>query len=174
MKLTLINESGQGNINPDLCWFGHHADMVLAGPDAANNRGAFRSEHEIETAVIICLMTDVAVDESELRDGDENRGWPGDGFDLVGYERPLGSKLWLLRRSVVDEERVPRLAERYAAEALETLIEQGVCVRIEVSARGIPAENRLELSVALFGRDGIAIYQQRFSLLWQQVTHVSG
>jgi phage gp46-like protein len=173
MKITVINEHGQGHVNPDLCWQGSFADLVLAGPEAANNRGAFVAEQEIRTAVIICLMTDIAVDESELRDGDTQRGWPGDGFDLQGMERSLGSKLWLLRRSTVDAEQVPLLAEQYAKQALDTLIEQGVCVRVDAEARAVPAENRLELGVSLFGREGARVFQDKFSILWEQVDNVS-
>lgn len=173
MKITVLNEQGQGHINPDLCWNGIFADLEVAGDGAVNGRGAFVADNEIATAVIICLMTDVGVDETEIREGDTQRGWPGDGFDLQGQEVPLGSKLWLLRRSVVDNDRVPRLAERYAEEALQTLIEQGVCVRVEVQAIGIPLQNRLELDVSLYGRSGTQTFHEKFEILWEQVNSVS-
>ncbi len=33
-------------------------------------------------------MTEIRVDDSELPDGVDNRGWVGDGFDLAKARRP--------------------------------------------------------------------------------------
>lgn len=167
MKIVLLNEGEESTFTPDICWDGQSGDIQLAGLTSQNNRGGFVSENSIATAVIICLQTDIRVDETELLDGDVNRGWPGDAFDLQGEETALGSKLWLLRRRAIDDVDVPRLAEQYAEQALQTLITQGVCVRVEVSAKGSPVRNRLDLDVALYGRSGTQVFFEKFGVLWE-------
>ena len=173
MKIIPLSEVGEAAVIPDIIWNGRFGDIEPAGLDAQRNRGGFVSDNAIASAVIICLMTDIRVDETELRDGDINRGWPGDVFDMQGDEVPLGSKLWLLRRSTVDDVKTPRLAEQYAREALDTLIVQGVCVRVEVEAKGYPLRNRLDLEIRLYGRDGSQIFFEKYGVLWEQLKSVS-
>ena len=83
-------------------------------------------------------------------------------------ESPLGSKLWLLRRSALDEDIELRAAD-YAREALQPLLDQGVAVRADVTATASRANNRLDLDIGLYGRDGVVLYQKRFAVLWDQV-----
>ena len=113
-------------------------------------------------------MTDARADPTELRDGDVNRGWPGDGFDLEPGETPLGSKLWLLRRRALTPD-VEMLAADYAREALQTLVDQHAFVRFDVRATADRAGNRLELDVAGYGRDGARTYDRKFAVLWDQL-----
>jgi phage gp46-like protein len=143
-------------------------DLALTSFLTGDNPGDFACGQGLRTQVIICLLTDARVEASELRDGDENRGWIGDTYDLVGNEKPIGSKLWLLRRSSLYDG-IELDAARYAREALQTLIDQGAAARAETSAVVDRARNRLELSVALYGRDGSRTYQEKFALLWRQI-----
>ncbi len=168
MTIRIIPLSGETStqLAPDLVWNGVTGDLAISG-------SGLRSEQQIATAVLICLMTDIRVDADELRDGDINKGWPGDGFDLRGGETALGSRLWLLRRRTVDDSETPRLAEDHARDALQTLIDQGVCVRVEAVATADPARNRLDLAIALYGRSGAEIFNQRFGVLWEQLNGVS-
>lgn len=167
IRIVPLGGAAAPQLAPDLVWNG------LAGDLALGLNGGLRSSQQIATAVLICLMTDVRVEPAELRDGDTNKGWPGDGFDLRDNEVPLGSRLWLLRRSAVGDFAAPRLAEDYARAALQTLVDQGVCARVEVSAAADPARNRLDLSVELFGRDGGRVFNSRFGVLWDQLHGVS-
>ena len=173
MRIIPLAPEAEPSLAPDLAWNGRVGDIAPAGLDEHGNRGGLRARQQIATAVLICLMTDRRVDPSELREGDENRGWPGDGFDLAGGETALGSKLWLLARRAVDDVTVPRLAEDYAIEALQTLIDQGVCARVEATAVADPERNRLDLDISLYGRVGAAIFQQRFAVLWGQLDGIS-
>lgn len=167
MRILPIVEASEPLLLPDLVWDGTAGDLAI---DLAHSD--FSCAAAIETAVIICLMTDRRVEPSELPEGEPNRGWPGDAFDLKPGEMPLGSKLWLLRRRALtgpDGASIEILAADYAREALQPLLTQGVAVRAEVSARRDETRNRLDLDVALFGRDGTQIYQRRFEDLWRQI-----
>lgn len=143
------------------------ADLVLNGLDHDDAPGDFRCETGLRTQVIICLLTDARADASELRTGDDNKGWIGDSFDLEGAERPIGSKLWLLRRSALYDG-IEVKAELYARLALQTLIDQGACVRVEVIATADRTRNMLVLDIALYGRSGTQVFIEKFELLWRQ------
>lgn len=163
MRVIPLPAETEPLLTPDLVWTGVSADLAI---DTA--RGDLACAAALETAVVICLQTDRRVDPSELPDGQPNRGWPGDAFDLQPGDVPLGSKLWLLRRRALTEG-IELEAEDHAREALQSLIDQGACVRVDVRAVRVPERARLDLDVALYGRDGAAIYQQRFGVLWDQI-----
>jgi phage gp46-like protein len=157
------------------------ADWSLAGPGAPLNSGGLAAERALETAVVLALFTDRrAPPEAQtatggpgglpprLDDGDP-RGWWGDGIDLRADdgETDLGSHLWLLERSPLTY-RTARAAEIYAREALDPLLRQQAVARIELSAAAVEAEGRLELTVALYGRDGSHTFDRRFDIYWRQ------
>lgn len=166
MRVVPIGQNAEPILTPDLIWDGSIGDLVID-----QDRNDLRAARAIETAVLICLQTDRRVDPSELPSGETNRGWPGDAFDLQPGEGPLGSKLWLLRRRAVSDD-LEMLASDYAREAMQTLIDQGVAARVDVSATADPSRNRLDLDIALYGRDGATVFQQRFSVLWDQLNGV--
>lgn len=152
------------------------ADWLLAEPDEVQNAGGLRAKAAIETAVVLALFTDKRIEPDHplffLADGDR-RGYFGDGIDVRAdlNETALGSHLWLLERAplTIRGLSAARWAEQFANEALATLIAQGVCVRIDVAATANELQSRLELTVALYGRDGNRIYDRNFDVLWNQV-----
>lgn len=170
MRIIPLAAETEPNLAPDLVWDGLMADLAIAEPGEL--RGGLRAKATLETAVLICLMTDARAEPAELRDGDINRGWPGDSFDLADGEAAIGSKLWLLRRSTVDAVETPRRAEDYARAALQPLIDQGAVARIDVSAEGDPARNRLTLAVTLTDRDGETLVASRYAVLWDQLNGI--
>jgi phage gp46-like protein len=170
MRIIPLTADAEPNLAPDLVWDGLMGDLALAGPDGL--RGGLRARATLETAVLICLMTDARAETAELRDGDVNRGWPGDSFDLAEGEAPIGSKLWLLRRSTVDAVETPRRAEDYARAALQPLIDQDAVARVDVAAEGDPARNRLTLAVTLTDRDGVTLVATRYAVLWDQLNGI--
>ncbi|MBS9720168.1 phage GP46 family protein [Tianweitania sp. BSSL-BM11] len=163
MRVIPLDKAAEPILAPDLAWNGLTGDLAI---DVAS--GDLRSANAIATAVLICLQTDRRVDISELPAGETNRGWPGDAFDLQPGDTPLGSKLWLLRRRALSED-IDIEAEDYAREAIQPLIDQGLAVRQEVSVERLPLQNRLIVSVALYGRDGNRIYQDQFAVFWDQL-----
>jgi phage gp46-like protein len=156
---------------PDLGWDGIVGDLILNRPDHPDAPGDFRAEQGLATQVLIQLMTDRRVEESELRDGEENRGWFGDSFDQMDGEGPIGSRWWLLRRRSLYEG-IEIDAQDYAIEALQPLIDQGAVSRIEAVATANRPASRLDCLVSLYGRDGSRIYQRKFENLWRQIDGV--
>ena len=154
-------------LSPDIVFDGEAGDFAPAEADETGNAQGLRSKAALETAVIIQLMTDRRVAPDELRDGDVNRGWQGDSYDLAPGETELGSRLWLLRRRTVDEIDVPRLAETYALEALAVLVAQGAAAKVTAKATADPARGRLDLAVGLHRQDGSLITAPKFAILWE-------
>ncbi|MEP9397938.1 phage GP46 family protein [Mesorhizobium sp. KR2-14] len=156
MRIVPITGEREPSLAPDLVWDGIMGDLASAGRGEIANRGGLRARSALETAVLICLMSDARADPEELRADDVNRGWPGDSFDVdrAAGEVPLGSKLWLLLRRALDDEAVPRLAEGYAREALQPLIDQGAAASVTVKATADQARNRLDIAVTLTDRSG--------------------
>lgn len=163
MRVVPLASAAEPILTPDLMWNGTTGDIVID-----YGRGDLQCRNAIQTAVLICLMTDARVDPSELPDGESNRGWPGDAFDMQPGEVPLGSKLWLLRRRALTED-IDLEAQDYARAALQTLIDQSVVARVDVEAVRSPERARLDLDIALYGRDGAVVFKQRFAVLWDQI-----
>ncbi len=171
LRIIPLDEADEIYRSPDLGWDGLLGDLLLNSITHPTAPGDFRAEQGLATQVLILLMTDRRVEESELRDGEQNRGWLGDSFDRLDGEDVLGSRLWLLRRrSIYDGIEVD--AEDYAREALQPLITQGAVARVDAIATAKRAENRLDLDIALYGRDGETVLNQKFGLLWRQVDGV--
>ena len=144
-------------------------DLAPAEPDETGNRGGLRARAALETAVLICLMSDERADPDELRDGDINRGWPGDSFDMAAGEAPIGSKLWLLRRRAIDADRLPALAEAYAVDACQVLVGQGAVAHVAAGATVAPERNRIEITVTLTDRFGASLVAPNFAVLWDEL-----
>lgn len=163
MRVIPLTAAAEPLLAPDLLWSGTTGDLVLD-----LERQDLRSRSAIATAVLICLQTDRRVDASELPDGETNRGWPGDAFDRLPGDVPLGSRLWLLRRRALTDD-IELLAEDYARDALQPLLDQRLAVRADVVVTSRRETNRLEIAVSLFGREGNQLYHERFAVLWDQI-----
>lgn len=150
---------------------GGYGDWILSGPDdQVEAAGGLRSETSLHTATLICLFSDRRLPDGYDNPNDDGarRGWWGDSVKVPGEPAgEFGSLLWTLERSRLDR-RVVKLAEDYAREALETLIEQGAVARTEVSAAGDESSGCLTLSVKHFSQSGSELYAQHFQVLWRQ------
>lgn len=160
---------------PDIVWDGRCGDYRRVGAEEPSNPFGLQSRQQLATAVLICLQTDRAVEPEALREGDEQKGWAGDIFDIHAEngERPLGSRLWQLRRAVLDPVETPRFAEFACREALQTLIEKGAAARIDFSSQVLMDQNRFEFTIGLFGRDGRTLHQQHFAILWENLNGIA-
>jgi len=172
VRIIPLAPDGEPLLDPDLVWDGRIGDLALTSIEDPVNPGGLRATQALATAILICLMTDARADATELRDGDINRGWPGDSFERDADEPPLGSKLWLLRRRSLTSE-VEILAEDYTRAALQTLIDQGAVASFAVSATSDRTTSRLLLSIVGYGRDGSHVHDQKYAVLWEQLNGVS-
>jgi phage gp46-like protein len=136
-----------------------HGDWQFFPPDLLTDEGP-------ETAVLLSLFTDgLAHEDDVLPDpGDaDRRGW---WADTDAPEGPIGSRLWLLAREK-ETAGVQQRAEFYAREALQWMIDDEVCDRIDVTATWVE-RGRLDLEVTIY-RDARRIFSKPFPLVWQEV-----
>lgn len=140
-----------------LVWGRSSADFALIDSDLASDAG-------LETAVLLSLFTDRrALDDDLPPSGDpsDRRGWWADEFATVEGDK-IGSRLWLLDRSVRNVE-TARRAEEYAREALAWLIEDGVVSSVDVTIETTTQNLLIGLELHRPGRDSVSI---RFAHAW--------
>ncbi|HEV2501485.1 MAG TPA: phage GP46 family protein [Mesorhizobium sp.] len=165
MRIIALDGPALPMLDPDVVWNGIVGDLEITPADAPINPAGLRAGQSLATAVLICLMTDCRVEATELRDGQANRGWPGDSFDLEPGEVALGSRLWLLRCRALAPD-IELEAQDYARAALQPLIDDGAFARFDVTASVNRPQNRLDLDVRGYGNAGEQRFSQRFALLW--------
>lgn len=124
---------------------------------------------DIHNMVAISLFTDRRAADDDPYD-DERMGWFGDTYGSF----QLGSRLWLLRRSKATAETIV-LAESYAREALQWLIDYGFAKRVDVTvARFDPATraegagDALGIVVSITRGDGSEVLL-RYPVVWATV-----
>lgn len=171
LRIIPLDESEEPYRAPDIGWDGVAGDLLLNELDHPTAPGDLRAEQGLATQVLIHLMTDRRVEDSELPAGEANRGWIGDSFDQMDGEGPLGSRLWLLRRRAIHDG-IETDVEDYVREALEPLLVQGAVASIDVAVLVDRAQNRIDYTVTLTGRDGARVYERKFELLWRQINGV--
>ncbi len=174
-----INEgcAPQGILLWDTVWdpkqgFG---DWAMAGATETGNRGGLQATAALDTAVTLALFTDRRCPPDHplaknVQDGDP-RGWWGDGVDVRADlgEAPLGSLLWLLENTALDDVDTPRWLVSLALDALAVLVRQGACVDVKAQADVVSAQNRAELAVQIYGREGTRLFDRRFQALYTQM-----
>lgn len=88
-------------------------------------------DDSLHRAVIISLLSWARADDSDEYDGSAY-GWWGDSLSKIAGDK-VGSKLWLLLRQKLTDEVVMQ-AQEYAAQALQWMLDDGLCSSIDVSA----------------------------------------
>lgn len=146
----------------------YFADWQLAGPSAPLNAYGLSSNHALNTAILLSLFTWRRAEVYDvLPAGTDPKGWWGDDIDLEGNEGPLGSRLWLLIRAPLNANTIT-LAETYAYEALQPLIDQGAVATFVCTATIDKVQGFLTLAVNAYSQNGQLIYSQKFENLWRQ------
>lgn len=138
--------------------------------------GQLDTSDELATAVIVALMTDARAGQDDAlpdsRDPDR-RGWWGDlDAAAIWGAGPIGSKLWLLRRTTITGKAARKGAttlqiEAYIHEALQSFLDDKIATRIDVSAVRVGTE-RVACTVTLYRGDEILLALP-FSDLWRGV-----
>ena len=136
------------------------ADLSLIDSDVAGDRG-------LRTAVLLSLFTDRRAEADDVPpsgDARDRRGWWADQFAELEGDR-MGSRLWLLDRSVRNNETVLR-ADEYVREALAWMLDDRVVASIDVTIE--TTDKALVIAVGLQrpGRDPVSF---RFAHAWNHL-----
>ena len=108
-----------------LIWSAGSADLAILDSDLESDEG-------LRTACLLSLFTDRRAEEGDDLPGADNdlRGWWADEFLEHARDR-WGSKLWLIERTKLTPDVIAR-AQRYASEALEWMVIDGVAKSVSV------------------------------------------
>jgi phage gp46-like protein len=103
--------------------------------------GTLDDSQALATAVCVALGTNALADEHDLLpdpDSSERCGWWGD-FDaeLIWNGWPIGSKLWLLRRSKITPASAQQgstlvLVENYIRDAMQPFVNRRICSSFDI------------------------------------------
>lgn len=121
--------------------------------DWALAQGDLQTGQDLETACLVSLFTDkLATPDFRPTDGTtDRRGWWADPYN----ELSLGSNLWQLERAHKTRDTLG-LARRYAQDALQWLVADGVAASVVVDTRwvGGPGTTMLGIAIAITKPDG--------------------
>ncbi|MGU3665799.1 phage GP46 family protein [Methylobacterium sp. A49B] len=171
LTLTPLADAGVSLLPWDIVWNGTVGDFAISAGGDDGPAGGFVSANPLRTAVLLLLFSDCRAEDQDLRfeHRGDRRGWPGDGFDIdtAAGEAPLGSLLWLFRRSVLRDATGAQI-EAEVQRALKPLIRQGAVVKVSATATVDKANGRVALAIGLYARDGSQVYADKFDILWRR------
>lgn len=121
-------------------------------------------QDQLTRAVIISLFTWRRKNPDD--DYPAVMGWWGDSFPNVENDR-IGSRLYLLNRQKVTNQ-TANLARGYIREALEWMIEDGVCVGNEITVTRTDLQT-LATTIVIFQQDGNR-HSLEFANIWEALT----
>jgi len=131
---------------------------------------------ELVTAVIVALGTNkLALETDELPGLDDTyrHGWWGDlDAATIWNGWPIGSRLWLLRRSKITDSAykggsTTQHAQLYAQEALTPFVLQKICSAVDVQVTRVSYE-QIKVACTLYRGPKEAI-ELRFDGMWQEL-----
>ena len=146
------------------------ADWLLL-PDATLDE-----TEELVNIVKVALLTwGLAATDDILPDPDstDRCGWWGDlDAETIWDGWPIGSKIWLLKRSKITPAEARQgatlvLAEQYCMAALQPMIDKRICSHINVTATRASVE-RINVLVQVY-RGPQMVIELRFQNLWDQI-----
>ena len=138
------------------------------------SNGELDTSHDIETAVIVALSTDALAQPDDVLPNphsSDRRGWWGDvDADIIWGGWPIGSRLWLLRRSKITDfgskegATVIRVQD-YIHEALMPFVQKKILTNFDLNVYRSPY-NRQEIVAEVNLYRGIDIINMKFSVFF--------
>jgi phage gp46-like protein len=138
--------------------------------------GTLDTDQQLATAVIVALGTDALASRDDLLpdpDSTDRAGWWGDlDAQEIWDGWPIGTKLWLLKRSKIEGpgseygatvERV----EQYIKDALQPFIDRRIASGMRVKAERTGRET-IEAIVRLYRGPRLAV-ELRYEVLWDDI-----
>ncbi|SEQ48188.1 Mu-like prophage protein gp46 [Faunimonas pinastri] len=175
LTITPLADAGAEVLPPDIVWNGTSGDFAISTDPAEGGVGGLVAAHPLTTALIMLLFTDGKADAWELlpEHGGDARGWIGDSFDLdtARGEAALGSKLWLYRRSILNDRTGTQMANE-CVRALQPLIDEGAAAKIVATPTVDQVGGRVLMQIGVYGRDGTVTYSAEFDMLWRRTDGV--
>lgn len=139
-------------------------DNANAQGDWTLAQGDLQTGQDLETACLVSLFTDKqATADFVPTDGtSDRRGWWADPYN----DQPLGSTLWQLERAKKTRDTLG-LARRYATDALQWLIDDGIAKDVVVNTAwlGGAGSTLLGIGIAIVKPDG-SVTRFTFGYLW--------
>jgi phage gp46-like protein len=138
--------------------------------------GTLDDTQALATAVIVALGTDRLAEPDDILpdlDSTDRRGWWGD-YDAASIWKgwPIGSRLWLLKRSKIvgpgaQEGATITRVEQYIGEAIQPFVDLKICTRFDVMAERVGKE-RIQALIRIYRGPDIAI-ELRYQILWDEM-----
>lgn len=119
---------------------------------------------DLARAVVNSLFSWARAEEDDKRPGESKMGWWADSFSDEGDK--FGSRLWLLMRSSRTSEDIA-LAEEYALEALQWMLDDNIAAEIKTAAE-LDSFERLNLQIEIVRPDGKSL-TARFADVWSEL-----
>ena len=119
---------------------------------------------DLARAVVNSLFSWARAEEDDEKPGESKMGWWADSSSDEGDK--VGSRLWLLMRSSRTSEDIA-LAEEYALEALQWMLDDNIAAEIKAAAE-LDSFERLNLLIDIVRPDGKSL-TARFADVWSEL-----
>lgn len=120
--------------------------------EISSQGGDFDTVDGFETAILVSLFTNSRRDESDISNPLARGGWIGN-WRTAKKQRELGGLCWTVEHERLTAN-VLNIAREYAKNALNWMIEDGLCRNVEVET--LPYKQReIQYNIAITSRDGI-------------------
>jgi phage gp46-like protein len=135
--------------------------------------GTLDETQALATAIVVALGTNaLASPDDDLPDPDsaDRCGWWGDlDAELIWKGWPIGSKLWLLRRSKINSPSARQgstlvLVENYIRDAIQPFMDRHVCSDFDVWVTRVDTQ-RIDALVRIY-RGPLPEIDLRYAVLW--------
>ena len=138
--------------------------------------GTLDDSQALATAVAVALGTDALADINEILpdpDSTDRQGWWGDmDSDAIWGGWPIGTKLWLLRRSSLLPPQskygaTQAWANNYIKSALQPFVDNKICSWFEIMSVRVTTQ-RVDILIRMY-RGPKAAIQLMYQVLWQGI-----
>jgi phage gp46-like protein len=143
--------------------------------------GTLDDSEALATALCVALGTNALASlDDPLPDPDstDREGWWGDyDADFIWQAWPIGSKLWLLRRSTIEGPNAQRgatvaLVQNYIVQAIQPFVDRRICSTFDVTVTRMDKQ-RIDALIHVY-RGPLQAIELRYAILWDELASVSG
>ena len=135
--------------------------------------GTLDDRQALVTAIIVALGTNALADVSDVLpdpDSTDRQGWWGDlDAQLIWNGWPIGSKLWLLRRSKITpasahQGSTQAMVENYIADAIQPFVDRKICSGFDVWTTRVSSQ-RIDALLRIY-RGPLPDIELQYAVLW--------